>query len=379
MGDYRRAIDLRTTGGAVMLTHILCRACRVGAIAVTVMTITAAAHLHAQGTSYEVPGIVAWSTAKTYGFTFAPEASSGESVSRPLDGMNTRLTRTSKVLLTSQTFTVAQVVGGQPSVNPGERNTTFKFFAGRTMQPGWTVKSVDVGGNYTYVEQPRLGTSDLSFRVRLAPGGSATLRKIVLTGPAGADWKDAFSAPLRKDYVINGVVAWNAAQKYGFTFTPVYELSTKDVGLVGSSTPRIIGLPDGVSIAYVLQTQRFVGMRCTEHKGSGTFPFPADCIIGQIVGGNMSVTVPVYARAESQSVAFKMFASKKLSPGWIVKSVSVSAGSWTQQPAYGSDDATFVLTLTSRGDVPAIAIVRSLTLEGPSNAASFEDAFKNAH
>jgi hypothetical protein len=47
--------------------------------------------LSAQRSTYEVPGIVAWTAAKTYGFTFSPEAASGESVTHPKDGLNTRL------------------------------------------------------------------------------------------------------------------------------------------------------------------------------------------------------------------------------------------------------------------------------------------------
>jgi hypothetical protein len=332
-----------------------------------------AAEVSAQGTaSYEVPGISAWTTAKTYGFEFRPEAASGESVSRPFDGMNTRLTRTvTKLMLTSQ-VAVAQVVGGQPSVMPNERNTTFTFFGGRTLQPGWTVKSVDIGGNFTYVQQARLNTSDLSFRVRLAPGGSATLRKVVLNGPAGADWKDAFSAPVRKDYVINGTVAWNAARKYGFTFKPVPQSSTWSNGFVTDP-------PDGVATFFaVVPRNRDITYRCTELPGPrGAFE-AAPCIVGQVVGGNMSVTAPINPRLTNQSVAFELFGSKKLSPGWIVKSVSVSNGTWTTQPQAGGNDLRMGLTVTSYGSNAATAIVRSVTLEGPSNAASFEDAFRNA-
>ena len=339
-----------------------------------VMSALFAATLHAQDASYEVAGIVAWSTAKTYGFTFAPESNSGESVSRPLDGMNTRLTRTTKVLLTTQTLTVAQVVGGQPSVNPGERNTTFEFFGGRTLQPGWTVKSVDVGGNFTYIEQPRLGTSDLSFRVRLSPGGSATLRKIVLNGPANSDWKDAFSEPLRKDYVINGVVAWNAAKKYGFTFKPMPGQASYGIWKPVQTDPF-----DGVFTALYVSIERRLldGIRCTELPGN-YFGGSSRCILGQIVGGNMSVLPSLGASNQNMSVSFEMFGAKKLSPGWIVKSVSTSNGTWKRQPAYGSGDLSFILTVTSYGDNSANAIVRSITLEGPSNAASFEDAFKNS-
>jgi hypothetical protein len=335
--------------------------------AAVTMTVLPATTLSAQGASYDVPGIVAWSTAKTYGFEFHPVANSGESLARPLDGMNTLLKRTTKTLLTTKTYTIAQVVGGQPSVNPGERNTTFQFFGGRTLQPGWTVKSVDMGGNFTFVDQPRLATSDLSFRVRLAPGGSATLRKVVLNGPAGSDWKDAFSAPLRKDYVINGVVAWNAAQRYGFTFTPAPTRS--------DFPATVMGRLDGVFTALTVQVdRRLFGTRCTVHPNASSH-----CIMGQIVGGNMSVSVPFQPEQPSMSVVFEMFGGKKLSSGWIVKSVTTSNGVWKRQPAYGSDDLSFVITLTSYGDVAATSIVKSITLEGPSNAASFEDAFKGAH
>jgi hypothetical protein len=331
--------------------------------------------LPAQDAAYDVPGIIAWTTGKTYGFTFSPEAASGESVTHPLDGMNTRLTRKVTVLLVAQTVTVAQIVGGQPSVNSGERSTTFKLFGGRTLQPGWTVKSVDVGGSFTYIDQPRLGTSDLSFRVRLSPGGTATLRKVVLNGPAGADWKDAFSAPVRRDYVINGTVAWNAAKKYGFTFKP---LGSAQWPLGGQFNTKVVGSPDGVFTALTMQYLHGVplGYRCTRLPDSSSES--TVCIIGQIAGGNMSVMQLMAPTYGEQSVTFEMFGARKLSPGWIVKSVTTSAGSWTRQPAYGSDDLSFVLNLMSHGDIAAIAIVKSVTLEGPSNAASYEDAFKNA-
>jgi hypothetical protein len=283
--------------------------------------------------------------------------------------MNTRLTRTVTKVFISQTVPIAQVVGGQPSVMPNERNTTFTFFGGRTLQPGWTVKSVDLGGNFTYVQQPRLNTSDPSFRVRLAPGGSATLRKVVLSGPVGADWKEAFSAPVRKDYVINGNVAWNAARKYGFTFKPLKE------GTIGFVTEPL----DGVATTYAaVPASREILDRCTEMPGYRALFEKAACILGQVVGGNMSVTVPRTLDSRPRSVTFELYGAKKLSPGWIIKSVSVSNGTWTLQPQPGSSDLMMRLTLTSYGDVPAIGIVRSVTLEGPSNASSFEDAFRNA-
>jgi hypothetical protein len=287
---------------------------------------------------------------------------SGESVTRPQDGMNTRLNRTEKTLLATTTHTVAQVVGGQPSVNAGERNTAFTMFGGRTLASTWTVKRVDIGGNFVYVEQPRLGTNDLSLRVKLAPGGSATLRKIVLEGPPGADWHDAFSAPERREYVTNGVVAWNYARRYGFTFTPLVEGS--------KPTGYIRGSPDGVATMLVVDMKAFDRQSCVQPPSSTL------CIIGQVVGGNMSVTPPI--NDAEQTVQFEMFGSKRLSAGWRVRSVDVSNAYWIRRPAQGMawDDLSFVVSLTSRATESAIAIIRSITLEGPSNAASVEDAFK---
>lgn len=315
----------------------------------------------AQNANYTVPGISAWTTAKTYGFEFAPERNTGETVTQPFDGMNTRLRRTETVLFKPVTKTVAQVVGGQPSVNQGERNTIFRMFAGRTLQPGWTVKSVDIGGNFTYVQQPRLGTTDLSFRVKLSPGGTATLRNVVLTGPAGADWKDAFSAPVRKDYVINGVVAWNAAKKYGFLFHPTDQ---------GGSTKKVMLPYDGVlTVLWIHKSDLPLFAPCVPRPDAYDI-----CILAQIAGGNLSVPAHKYG----YTARFVMFSGKKLAPGWLVKDVSISTGTFIRQAVTGSDDLSFVVELTSSPTRAATAIIRSITLEGPSNAASFEDAFKNA-
>ena len=99
------------------------------------------------------------------------------------------------------------------------------------------------------------------------------------------------------------------------------------------------------------------------------------CILGQVVGGNMSVTIPLTVGGQHAEV-FEMFGGKKLSPRWTVKSVDVSNGIWVRQPSAGTDDLSFKLKVTSYGDNAATANVRSITLVGPTNAASIEDAFK---
>ena len=92
----------------------------------------------------------------------------------------------------------------------------------------------------------------------------------------------------------------------------------------------------------------------------------------------MSVLVALNSWSSGQSQVFEMFGGKRLSPGWKVKSVDVSNGTWVRQAEVGSEDLSFRLKVTSYANTAATSIVRSITLEGPSNAASYEDAFRNA-
>jgi hypothetical protein len=119
-----------------------------------------------------------------------------------------------------------------------------------------------------------------------------------------------------------------------------------------------------------------VDMKAFDRQSCVQPPSSTLCIIGQVVGGNMSVTPPI--NDAEQTVQFEMFGSKRLSAGWRVRSVDVSNAYWIRRPAQGMawDDLSFVVSLTSRATESAIAIIRSITLEGPSNAASVEDAFK---
>ena len=145
----------------------------------------------AQRQESEIPGEQAWDYARGLGFEFYPEALSGETVSSPRDGSNTTLTRTASATLGTQSLRIAQVVHGRPSVMAGQRITTFTLFAGRTLNYGWTIKAVEITGDFTFVTQPPTSTSDPKFRIQVKPGGSATLRKIMLNGPLGAPWYEA--------------------------------------------------------------------------------------------------------------------------------------------------------------------------------------------
>ena len=59
-----------------------------------------------------------------------------------------------------------------------------------------------------------------------------------------------------------------------------------------------------------------------------------------------------------------------------VSSVSVSNGVFQKQAGAGTSDLSFVLVLTSKLNQPSNAVIQSITLTGPANAASFEDAFR---
>lgn len=303
---------------------------------------------------HSMNGIEAWNVAKTNGFTFRPLTfASGQSVTRPRDGVNTRLQAPESTLFGTRTVTLAQVVGGNASVvrpTRGSRTVTFEFFGGQKLAPGWKLKSVRLGGSYIWDRRPQPGTDDASFRVKATSSsrttGAVTIRSLTLSGPYGATAEDAFVG--RKTYTINGIEAWGVAKQYGFEFRPMK--STWRKNLSGNAQDFDISTPfDGVN------TRLF-----TIHARSRLY-------LASVVGGNMIVNHWIDQR-------FVMFDRKRLAPGWRVQNVSVSGGRWIRQPAQGTDDLSFVLEV--RGE--ASAHVRSITLEGPSNATGWQEAFQNA-
>ncbi|MGE0552806.1 MAG: hypothetical protein AB7R55_05200 [Gemmatimonadales bacterium] len=326
--------------------------------------------------SYTIPGINAWSEAKTQGFTFQPLTyGSGQTVTSPRDGVNTRLTTQTQIGLRRQTVTLAQVVGGNASVvrpGSGSRTVTFEFFGGRTLAPGWSVESVQLGGSYTWDRRVTTGGQDLSFRVKAtsyaSTTGSVIVRSVTLRGPAGANWADAFEG--RRQWTISGISAWGTARSYGFTFAPL-EGSAPSLPQV-----RLDGTPDGVNTLLVTRNPLPNPNPCEVYVRVDLVR--AQCIHAKVVGGNALVNPPTGNQA-SYPVSFEMFGGKRLGPGWIIKSLRVSNGTFVQQPRYDSDDASFVLRLTSqRGQPAARASVTSLVLEGPGTASSWQEAFRTA-
>ncbi len=154
----------------------------------------------ASAQDYTVPGVTAWSIAKGTGFTFGPLAQvTGQWVTNPRDGVNTRLLVKQGQVPFQKTVTLGQVVGGNASVSrpgSGTRTVTFEFFGGRRLAPGWTIIRVELAGRYTWDRQVVSGSPDARFRVRATSSasttGSAIIKTIVLRGPRDANPADAF-------------------------------------------------------------------------------------------------------------------------------------------------------------------------------------------
>lgn len=149
---------------------------------------------------YTIPGITAWSIAKGTGFTFGPLAqATGQWVTNPRDGVNTRLLIKQGQVPFQKTVTLGQIIGGNASVSrpgSGTRTVTFEFFGGRRLAPGWTIVRVELAGRFTWDRRIVSGSSDTRFRVRATSSatttGSAIIKTIVLRGPNNANPSDAF-------------------------------------------------------------------------------------------------------------------------------------------------------------------------------------------
>ncbi len=110
-------------------------------------------------------------------------------------------------------------------------------------------------------------------------------------------------------------------------------------------------------------------------------------VLARVVGGNMIAQCP-YRRPgrgiiESDDFDdtrdFRMFTGKALAPGWIVRDIVVSGGTWIDRPEPGATSLEFSyrLTIAKRFyDRSTSARVTRIVLEGPASASSWEDAFK---
>jgi len=321
--------------------------------------------------SHTITGIEAWSIARTNGFEFRPHASGDEWTTYPYDGVQTVLKaerlHSLAGLFQTDTVTVARVVGGNMTVDrpsSGSRTVTFTMFGGGRLSSGWTVEDVRLrGGTW----KKRAEGNDLSIEVEATAYANrpATVRveSITLRGPAGQPWSAAFEG--RRTWTISGIEAWATAKNYGYEFHPVVEYDDEVLrnGVDGTSSE-------------VVQRDR----PCSRAAGlvGKAVPFAT------VVGGNMIANCSHWA-GEARDWSdndptrdFRMFAGKALAPGWAVRDVTVTGGSWVERPAPGSGSLAFVYRLTlPRGRVQSVTgIVTRVVLEGPASASSWQDAFK---
>lgn len=159
---------------------------------------------------FTIDGIGAWSTAKTYGFTFTPvKEHDDERISNALDGVDTRLNQIDHSC--SGSYAMARVVGGNMVAHCAWYDKTassghlaafdltrdFAMFGGKRLAKGWVVREVTVSGG-SWVRRPVAGSDNLEFVYRLtlpssSTAASATITRVVLEGPSSASsYQDAF-------------------------------------------------------------------------------------------------------------------------------------------------------------------------------------------
>lgn len=150
-----------------------------------------------------IAGFDAWAIARGRGFTFQPLVhAEGQWVTEPRDGVNTQLlSRTRTVQGREETVPLARIAAGSASVNrpaSGSRTIGFEFFADRQLARRWAIVRVDILGSFSWDRAVQPGSRDMSFRVTASSTptstGSAVVRSIVLRGPAGANWHQAFDS-----------------------------------------------------------------------------------------------------------------------------------------------------------------------------------------
>jgi hypothetical protein len=154
--------------------------------------------------THRVPGPRAWESARRAGFEFHPALPDERYIlTGPRDGAATAL----KLCPSSHEpcVEVARIVGGAIELRPArcgdcDRAHVFELYAGRPLADGWRIVAVEVQGDgWSWEREPRYGTGDPSFALRVEIAGDAAARVAVaaltLEGPPGADWRAAFARP----------------------------------------------------------------------------------------------------------------------------------------------------------------------------------------
>ena len=170
----------------------------------TLLPLTADVPGAAAQESHRVPGTHAWETARRAGFEFHPELpNEGYILTGARDGAATAL----KACPSSHEpcVEVARIAGGALELQPTrcddcERGHVFELYAGRPLADGWRIVAVEVeGAGWSWEREPRYGTADPSFALRVELPADAAARvavvSLTLEGPPGAEWRAAFAPP----------------------------------------------------------------------------------------------------------------------------------------------------------------------------------------
>src|SRR5688572_18499733 len=159
----------------------------------------------ATGAEHVVRGHEAWDVARQLGFEFFPVIPDDRFLlTGARDGVDSTLK--SCVDARAPCTPEARIVEGEmivlAPVCPGEcsRAHTFEMFAGPRLAAGWRLRRVELAGAARWAREPKYDTSEPSFAVtvetRDGKPAAASVERLILVGPAGADWRQAFEPPV---------------------------------------------------------------------------------------------------------------------------------------------------------------------------------------
>ena len=175
-----------------------------------------------------------------------------------------------------------------------------------------------------------------------------TAAAVLLLVPLPLLAQDQESAASR--YVVRGREAWDVARRHGFEFFPV----------IPDDRYLLSGGRDGADATL---------KACADERAPCTTE-------AQVVAGEMIVLPPACRDGCARVHAFEMFAGRRLAPGWRIARVELGgeSGRWEREPAYDSDDPSFVVRVEARPGKAAAASIARVTLVGPAGA-DWRDAF----
>ncbi|WP_339723828.1 hypothetical protein [uncultured Paraglaciecola sp.] len=159
---------------------------------------------------FEVPGIMAWAEAMRQGFEFYPEGATGRKDGNDVWGVSYYRNQQNRLQQVPNTSRYSAGINMQlgtlinsnfweiTEVGVINSYARFHLFAGKRLNPLWSVRSIEIGGSYTINQRPSANSRSAHYvlEVKIRRGahntGLATFKKIVLVGPENQDWREAF-------------------------------------------------------------------------------------------------------------------------------------------------------------------------------------------